>query len=106
MTVSEEEQQQQQNQELTVLDHVIDKLKSDNNNKINSYNLLSGFVAYLQEVEGVENPNTLGTLSQLPEFTNRYSLSLTMLSECIVNISRRNIEQINRTNSPSVNWIK
>ena len=62
VTVSEEEQQQQQqqqNQELTVLDHVIDNLKSGNNNKINSYDLLSGFVAYLQEVEGVENPNTL-----------------------------------------------
>jgi len=59
-TVSEEgQQQQQQNQELTVLDQVIDKLKSGNNNKINSYDLLSGFVAYLQEVEGVENPNTL-----------------------------------------------
>ena len=52
-TVYEEEQQQQQqqNQELTVLDQVIDKLKSGNNNKINSYDLLSGFVAYLQEVE-------------------------------------------------------
>src|SRR5215204_4118318 len=60
VTVSEEEQQlQQQNQALTVLDLVIDKLKSSNNNKINSYDLLSGFVAYLQEVEGVENPNTL-----------------------------------------------
>ena len=60
VTVSEEgQQQQQQNQELTVLDHVIDKLKSGNNTKINSYDLLSGFVAYLQEVEGVENPNTL-----------------------------------------------
>jgi integrase len=59
VTVSEEEPQQQQNQELTVLDQVIDKLKSGNNNKINSYDLLSGFVAYLQEVEGVENPNTL-----------------------------------------------
>lgn len=53
VTVSEEgQQQQQQNQELTVLDQVIDKLKSGNNNKINSYDLLSGFVAYLQEVEG------------------------------------------------------
>jgi integrase len=60
-TVSEEgqQQQQQQNQELTVLDQVIDMLKSGNNNKINSYDLLSSFVAYLQEVEGVENPNTL-----------------------------------------------
>ena len=46
-----QQQQQQQNQELTVLDQVIDKLKSGNNNKINSYDLLSGFVAYLQEVE-------------------------------------------------------
>ena len=55
----EEEQQQQQNQDLTVFDQVIDKLKSGNNNKINTYYLLSGFVAYLQEVEGVENPNTL-----------------------------------------------
>jgi hypothetical protein len=47
MTVSEEEQQQQQqqNQELTVLDQVIDKLKSGDNNKINSYDLLSGFVS-------------------------------------------------------------
>src|SRR5215216_4453684 len=55
----EEDEQQQQNQELTVLDHVINKLKSSNNTKINSYDLLSGFVAYLQEVEGVENPNTI-----------------------------------------------
>src|SRR5687768_8088682 len=58
VTVSEEGQQQQ-NQELTVLDQIIDKLKSGNNNKINPYDLLSGFVAYLQEVEGVENPNTI-----------------------------------------------
>ena len=62
VTVSEEEQgqqQQHQNQELTVLDHVIDELKIANNNKINPYDLLSGFVAYLQEVEGIENPNTI-----------------------------------------------
>lgn len=61
VTVSEEEQgqQQQQNQELTVLDHVINELKIANNNKINPYDLLSGFVAYLQEVEGIENPNTI-----------------------------------------------
>src|SRR5215217_4216050 len=59
VTVSEEEPQQQQNQELTVLDHVIDKLKSGNNTKINSYDLLSGFVAYLEEEEGIENPNTI-----------------------------------------------
>jgi integrase len=60
VTVSEEQQQQQQqNQELTVLDHVINELKIANNNKINPYDLLSGFVAYLQEVEGIENPNTI-----------------------------------------------
>src|SRR5215211_524823 len=61
VTVSEEEQgqQQHQNQELTVLDHVINELKIANNNKINPYDLLSGFVAYLQEVEGIENPNTI-----------------------------------------------
>ncbi|HKG71171.1 MAG TPA: tyrosine-type recombinase/integrase [Nitrososphaeraceae archaeon] len=60
VTVSEEgQQQQQQNQGLTVLDDIIDKLKSGNNNKINSYDLLSDFVAYLREVEGVENPNTI-----------------------------------------------
>jgi integrase len=64
VTVSEEEggQQQQQNQNLeitTVLDHVINELKIANNNKINPYDLLSGFVAYLQEVEGIENPNTI-----------------------------------------------
>jgi hypothetical protein len=48
VTVSEEQQQQQQqNQELTVLDHVIDELKIANNNKINPYDLLSGFVANL-----------------------------------------------------------
>ncbi len=61
VTVSEEEQgqQQHQNQELTVLDHVINELKIANNNKINPYDLLSGFVGYLQEVEGIENPNTI-----------------------------------------------
>jgi integrase len=60
VTVSEEQQQQQQqNQELTVLDHVINELKIANNNKINPYDLLSGFVAYLQEVEGIKNPNTI-----------------------------------------------
>jgi integrase len=60
-TLSEVEQgqQQQQNQELTVLDYVINELKIANNNKISPYDLLSGFVAYLQEVEGIENPNTI-----------------------------------------------
>jgi integrase len=62
VTVSEEEQQQerqQQNQELITLDHVIRELKNDDNNKIDPYDLLSGFVAYLEEDEGVENPNTI-----------------------------------------------
>ena len=56
----EQGQKQHQNQEqTTVLDHVINELKIANNNKINPYDVLSGFVAYLQEVEGVENPNTI-----------------------------------------------
>lgn len=62
VTVSEEEQQgqqQHQNLELTILDHVINELKNTNNNKINPYDLLSGFVAYLQEKESMENPNTI-----------------------------------------------
>ena len=64
VTASEEElqeRQQQQNQELITLDHVINELKNkgDNNNKkIDPYDILSGFVAYLEE-EGIENPNTL-----------------------------------------------
>jgi hypothetical protein len=44
-TISEEEEQQQQlhqNLELTtVLDHIINELKSSNNNKIDPYDLLS-----------------------------------------------------------------
>src|SRR5829696_8309124 len=56
-------QQKKQNleQTTTALDHVIDKLKSgnNNNNKIDPYDLLSGFVAYLQEDGGIENPNTI-----------------------------------------------
>jgi integrase len=66
MTYKEEQQQelhqQQQNQELIItLDHVINELKKngDNNNKIDPYDLLSGFVAYLEEEEDIENPNTL-----------------------------------------------
>ncbi len=60
------QQQQQQNQELIItLDDIINELKNNgnNNNKIDSYDLLSGFVAYLEEEEGIENPNTLDTLS-------------------------------------------
>ena len=64
VTASEEEEEeqqerQQQKQELITLDHIIDELKSGNNNKIDPYDLLSGFVAYLEEDEGVENPNTI-----------------------------------------------
>jgi integrase len=58
----EERHHQRQDQELIVtLDNVINELKNNgnNNNKIDPYDLLSGFVAYLQEEEGIENPNTL-----------------------------------------------
>ena len=62
---SEEEQQQErqqrQDQELIItLDDVINELKKNgNNNKIDPYELLSGFVAYLEEEEDIENPNTI-----------------------------------------------
>jgi hypothetical protein len=56
------EKQQQQNQGpkiiATSLDQVIEKLKTGSN-KIDPYDLLSGFVVYLQEEEKIENPNTL-----------------------------------------------
>jgi integrase len=57
------QQQQQQNQELKItsaatLDQLIDKL-GESSNKNGPYDLLSGFVAYLQEHEGIENPNTI-----------------------------------------------
>jgi integrase len=58
--VSEKEQQQLgQEQKITMksLDQIIDELKK-NSTKIDPYDLLSGFVAYLQE-EGIENPNTI-----------------------------------------------
>ena len=58
MAYKEERQQrrqQQQNQELIItLDDVINELKkndNNNNNKIDPYDLLSGFVAYLEEEE-------------------------------------------------------
>jgi integrase len=56
-----QEPQQQQDQELIItLDDVINELKKNgNNNKIDPYELLSGFVAYLEEEEDIENPNTL-----------------------------------------------
>jgi integrase len=59
---SEEEKQQlqQQNQELMTLDDVINELKKNgDNNKIDPYDLLSGFVAYLEGEGDVENPNTM-----------------------------------------------
>jgi integrase len=52
-------EQHQQQQELTTLEHVINELKSGNHNKIDPYDLLSGFVVYLEEHEGIENPNTI-----------------------------------------------
>jgi hypothetical protein len=61
----QQELQQQQNQELIItLDNVINELKNNgnnnnNNNKIDPYELLSGFVAYLEEEENIENPNTI-----------------------------------------------
>ena len=57
-----QERQQQQDQELIItLDDVINELKKNgnNNNKIDPYELLSGFVAYLEEEEDIENPNTI-----------------------------------------------
>jgi integrase len=57
-----QERQQQQDQELIItLDDVINELKKNgnNNNKIDPYELLSGFVAYLEEEEEIENPNTI-----------------------------------------------
>ena len=53
----QQRRQQQQNQELIItLDDVINELKkndnnNNNNNKIDPYDLLSGFVAYLEEEE-------------------------------------------------------
>jgi integrase len=52
-------EQQRQNQELVTLDQVIDELKRSSNDKIDPYDLLSGFVAYLRKEEGIENPNTI-----------------------------------------------
>jgi hypothetical protein len=62
-TAYKEERQEQQDQELIIIitpDDVINELKKNgNDNKINPYDLLSGFVAYLEEEEGIENPNTI-----------------------------------------------
>jgi integrase len=58
-----QQQYQQQNQDrkrktITSLDQVIEELKRSSN-KIDPYDLLSGFVAYIQEEQGIENPNTI-----------------------------------------------
>src|SRR5215211_5579821 len=62
LLASQEQQLYQQNQEpkvtITSLDQVVEELKRSSNT-INPYDLLSGFVAYLQEEEGIENPNTI-----------------------------------------------
>jgi integrase len=62
LLASQEQLLHQQNQELKVtitsLDQVVEELKRSSN-KINPYDLLSGFVAYLQEEEGIKNPNTI-----------------------------------------------
>src|SRR5215204_7148317 len=57
----EERQERQQQQNQITLDDVINELKKngDNNIKLDPYDLLSGFVAYLEEEEGIENPNTI-----------------------------------------------
>lgn len=59
-----QQQYLQQNQDrktkttTTSLDQVIEELKNDSN-KIDPYDLLSGFVAYIQREQGIENPNTI-----------------------------------------------
>ena len=60
----QQQQYQQQNQHrktktiITSLDQVIEELKRSSNT-IDLYDLLSGFVAYIQEEQGIENPNTI-----------------------------------------------
>ena len=63
--IAYQQQYQQQNQDrkrktiITSLDQVIEELKRSSNNTIDPYDLLSGFVAYIQEEQGIENPNTI-----------------------------------------------
>ena len=60
----QQQQYQQQNKDrkrkkkTTSLDDVIEELKR-RSNTIDPYDLLSGFVAYIQEEQGIENPNTI-----------------------------------------------
>src|SRR5215216_1197502 len=61
ITIQQQRQQQDQEPKITAtssLDQVIDELKTDNG-KTDPYDLLSGFVAYLRQEEGIENPNTI-----------------------------------------------
>src|SRR5215211_7966136 len=61
ITIQQQRQQQDQEPKITAtssLDQVIDELKTDNG-KTDPYDLLSGFVAYLRQAEGIENPNTI-----------------------------------------------
>jgi hypothetical protein len=44
---------------ITTLDYVVEELKRNNNTKIDPYDLLSGFVVHLQQVENIRNPNTI-----------------------------------------------
>src|SRR5215211_3953314 len=62
----QQKQQQHQNQDQELertraapLDQIIDELKRSSSDKNDPYDLLSGFVAYLQEHAGIENPNTI-----------------------------------------------
>jgi integrase len=61
----QQQYEQQQNQDrkrktmITSLDQVIEELKKSSSNIIDPYDLLSGFVAYIQEEQGIENPNTI-----------------------------------------------
>src|SRR5215216_3641364 len=62
----QQKQQQHQNQDQELertraapLDQLIEELKRSSSNKSDPYDLLSGFVAYLQEHAGIENPNTI-----------------------------------------------
>jgi integrase len=62
--IAYQQQYQQQNQDrkrktiITSLDQVIEELKRSSNT-IDPYDLLSGFVAHIQEEQGIENPNTI-----------------------------------------------
>jgi integrase len=64
VVIYHQQYEQQQNQDrkrktiTTSFDRVIEELKRGSN-KVDPYDLLSGFVAYIQEEQGIENPNTI-----------------------------------------------